>query len=130
MTPSTTGKILLCAFSVIMFIDGTEGRCHGYAPKWKPPKDKAFPICGVDLVEGATCKLPAWCPGNQGTCCQNECICPGRYNPCLLPHSTSPMPCPNTAATTTPCPTCPTTASTTTASTTTPRYHPTKRHRL
>uniref|UniRef100_A0A224Y9S6 Carboxypeptidase inhibitor n=1 Tax=Rhipicephalus zambeziensis TaxID=60191 RepID=A0A224Y9S6_9ACAR len=86
MKSSTSGKIFVSVFSVMMFIEAAKGT---WAPKWKPPKDKAFPLCGVNLVEGARCRLPAWCTGGYGSCCRGECICPGRYNPCKQSHRTT-----------------------------------------
>ncbi|XP_072145179.1 uncharacterized protein [Dermacentor andersoni] len=56
MTQSASVKVFLCVFSVIMCIQSINGHFHHHAPVWKPPKDKAFPICGEDLRDRARCK--------------------------------------------------------------------------
>ncbi|XP_049527034.1 uncharacterized protein LOC119459657 isoform X2 [Dermacentor silvarum] len=94
MTLSTSGKLFLCLFSGMVCIQSINGHFK-WAPVWKPPKDKAYPICGEDLKDRERCKLPPWCPGGQGFCCRYECVCPPRYNPCLMLTSTT------TASTTT-----------------------------
>ncbi|XP_054928624.2 uncharacterized protein [Dermacentor andersoni] len=111
MTQSASVKVFLCVFSVIMCIQSINGHFHHHAPVWKPPKDKAFPICGEDLRDRARCKLPPWCHAGHGYCCRYECVCVGRYNPCLLWRET-PSPPKTTTTTAPPCKTQPTTAST------------------
>nr|XP_054928631.1 uncharacterized protein LOC129385695 isoform X4 [Dermacentor andersoni] len=57
MTQSASVKVFLCVFSVIVCIQSINGHFHHHAPVWKPPKDKAFPICGEDLRDRARCKF-------------------------------------------------------------------------
>ncbi|XP_049527519.1 uncharacterized protein LOC119459656 [Dermacentor silvarum] len=51
-------------------------------PVWKPPPNKAYDLCGFELKDNATCKLPPWCAGGVGRCCRYECVCHSRLNPC------------------------------------------------
>nr|XP_054928043.1 uncharacterized protein LOC129385439 [Dermacentor andersoni] len=51
-------------------------------PIWKPPANKAHDLCGFELKDNATCKLPPWCTGGMGRCCRYECVCHSRLNPC------------------------------------------------
>lgn len=62
-------------------------------PVWKPPADKAYELCGLDLRDHEKCKLPPWCAGGRGRCCRGECICPTRFNPCSsLPETNTRAP--------------------------------------
>uniref|UniRef100_A0A131Z098 TIL domain containing protein n=1 Tax=Rhipicephalus appendiculatus TaxID=34631 RepID=A0A131Z098_RHIAP len=59
---------------------------------WKPAARKAYHLCGPDLRDHESCKLPQWCPEGGGTCCLGECICPTRFHPCAPPQERSTAP--------------------------------------